>query len=63
MLFIIMETLDIKVILHKIKAHNGNKFNDMVDQLAKDACSLDLAITFNPTAYFKVTPIFKNTVI
>ena len=63
MLFIIMETLDLKVVFHKVKALNDNKFNDMVDQIAKDACSLDHVITFKPITYFKVAPLFKATVI
>ncbi len=63
MTFVIMERLDLKVILHKVKAHSGNVFNDMVDQLAKDACLLEETISFAPTAYYKVAPMYKNTEI
>ena len=59
-IFVAMETLDLSVILHKVKSHNNNKFNDLTDSLAKSACDLSPAITFNCNKRFKVAPLYKG---
>ena len=58
--FIAMETLDLKVILHKVKSHNNNRFNDLTDSLAKSACDLSPAISFNCNRRFKVAPLYSE---
>jgi hypothetical protein len=44
----IIDTLSLNIIFHKIKAHTGNRFNDLVDNLAKSAPPETL--TINPTS-------------
>ena len=44
----IIDTLSLKITLHKIKAHSGNGFNDLADNLAKSASAEILAI--NPSS-------------
>jgi ribonuclease HI len=43
----IINTLSLKVIFHKIKAHTGNRLNDLVDSLAKSAPPETLIINPN----------------
>src|SRR3989337_958032 len=58
--FVAMETLDLSVILHKVKSHNNNKYNDLTDSLAKAACDLTPAISFNCNQRFIVAPLYKH---
>jgi hypothetical protein len=44
----IIDTLSLKITLHKIKAHSGNGFNDLADNLAKSASAEILSI--NPSS-------------
>jgi ribonuclease HI len=44
----IIDALSLTIIFHKIKAHTGNRFNDLVDNLAKSAPPETLNI--NPTS-------------
>jgi ribonuclease HI len=62
MIFVAIESLDLKIILHKVKAHNGNKYNELVDELAKSACMNDdeQRLTINTNGYFKVAPLHCN---
>jgi ribonuclease HI len=58
--FVVMETLNLKVIMHKVKAHNNNRFNDLTDKLAKASVHLQLPITFNCNQRFKIAPMHNG---
>jgi ribonuclease HI len=58
--FVVMESLNLKVIMHKVKAHNNNRFNDLTDSLAKAAVLLPVTISFNCNRRFKVAPMYKG---
>ena len=58
--FVAIETLDLRVILHKVKAHNNNRFNDLTDHLAKAACELSPTISFNYNRRFAYAPLYKG---
>jgi ribonuclease HI len=58
--FVAMETLDLKVIMHKVKSHNNNLFNDQTDALAKQACSFEPPVSFNCNKRYKVAPLYKG---
>jgi len=61
--FVAMETLDLNVIMHKVKSHNNNLFNDQTDALAKQACTLEPPVLFNCNKRYKVAPLYKGVEI
>ena len=54
----IKKSLSLKIIFHKIKSHSGNKYNDLVDNLAKSASPEILHI--NPSSIKLHSPIIFN---
>src|SRR3990170_1623690 len=58
--FVTMETLNLQVIMHKVKSHNNNYFNEQTDALAKQACTLEPPIQFNCNKRYKVAPLYKG---
>jgi ribonuclease HI len=54
----IKKSLSLKISFHKIKSHSGNKYNDLVDSLAKSA--LPEILQINPSSIKFHTPIIFN---
>src|ERR1044072_2645700 len=60
LLFHLIETLQLKVQLKKVKAHRGNRFNDEVDKLAKAASSLKEGLILNTNNFANIGINFKH---
>jgi ribonuclease HI len=59
-LFHIIDRLQLKVILKKVKAHRGNKFNEEADKLAKAALNLSECLSFNTNHFAHASFLYKQ---